>query len=415
MTKVFITGATGQVGSALVEYFLKDRSLGIKSPRDILCLVRNPAKAKDLIKAGVSIVRGDLGDHQIIHQALQDPEILYVFHNAANIDVTSDYKSFFRANVVGTRHVLDAFVKSAAKTLIFASSIAVYDTFLQNNSVFIIDENTPLGGFEGEYYSVTKRKAEAMIQEYTRRFPEKRFIITRLGPIIGKKDMQIVPNFIKLLSSRVAPRMISEGRDLFSIISPIDIARAQIFLAINPHVATGEAFNVCNFPITYREIYNIICDFYKFPRPTFSIPYIMFKLSKPLLRLAIQFFPQNDFFKKAFSESAMGYIGKTFIYKSKKIISLGFDYSISPQNAIQDALNYLNSIPEFNVKRMNPYVLEMAKAEVINTIVDVKESLEMFDPRKVRKIRNWKQRVWSFVKILFACFLLAWIIVFLVL
>ena len=44
MAKIFITGATGQVGGNLVNFLVKQRELEIENPKDIICLVRDPAK-----------------------------------------------------------------------------------------------------------------------------------------------------------------------------------------------------------------------------------------------------------------------------------------------------------------------------------------------------------------------------------
>jgi nucleoside-diphosphate-sugar epimerase len=120
MAKVFITGATGQVGSQLVEYLINEKELGISSPRDIFCLIRNPAKAVKLKELGITIVEGDLLDNDTITEVMNNG-ITYVFHTAANILLNQTYEQMYEPNVVGTRLMLDAFANSDAKCFIYTS------------------------------------------------------------------------------------------------------------------------------------------------------------------------------------------------------------------------------------------------------------------------------------------------------
>ena len=70
MTKVFITGATGQVGYQVANYLLSEKRLGISHPSDIICLIRNPAKAQSLVSQGITLVKGDLQDSDTIFETM---------------------------------------------------------------------------------------------------------------------------------------------------------------------------------------------------------------------------------------------------------------------------------------------------------------------------------------------------------
>ena len=118
MAKVFVTGATGQVGMQVVEHILVDKKLGVTSPSDVICLIRNPKKAGKLRLMGVTIVKGDLEDSDTIFDVMAN-DIDYVFHVAANILLNQSYDQMYAPNVLGTRIMLDAFVKSQAKSFIY--------------------------------------------------------------------------------------------------------------------------------------------------------------------------------------------------------------------------------------------------------------------------------------------------------
>ena len=52
MAKIFITGATGQVGSQVARYIITEKKLNVTRPEDVICLVRNPDKATKLKELG---------------------------------------------------------------------------------------------------------------------------------------------------------------------------------------------------------------------------------------------------------------------------------------------------------------------------------------------------------------------------
>ena len=395
-----------------MQVLLDDRPLGIKDPRDIICLVRSPQKAADLRKKGVTLVTGTLSDRDTLITTFREKNVDVVFHNAANIDPTGNYRNFYLPNVIGTRNMLDAFVQSNAHTFIFASSIAVYDTFLHKQSFTIIDERTPLGPLQGEGYSVSKRKAERLLQEYVQKYPTKRFLITRLGPIVGKNDRQIIPNFIKLLSMRTVPRLIANGRDLFAITNPFDIARAQIFLAEHTEIRSGEAFNVAGQVITYRQIYDQICDFYGFPKPKFSIPIELFNLSHPLLTFSKRFFPNNEFIQKAFSDTALGYIGKTYLYRNRKIERLGFQFHNPPHASIQQALEDLSRLPEYSPYSMQPYLFTFSKKIAQNTAIEIKDTFILLKLVKSLEATHRKQQIKTLIRYLIYLIVGIWIFLY---
>jgi len=341
MAKVFITGATGQVGSQLVDYLLKEKKLGVVSPDDIVCLVRSPEKALPLIERGVVLVEGDLLASDKITEAMQDG-IQYVFHIAADINVSHTYEEMYPANVMGTRIMLDAFVNSDAKCFIYTSSIAVYDTESRKERELFIDEDFPIGPPEGMPYAVTKRLAEAMVLSYKEECPEKTFIITRLGPILGPGDRQFLPTLVQLMSYRFIPKLINRGKYVMSLTSPVDIARAQVFLAEKSATLPEPIFNIAQGVISFREILNTIASYYHRRPPKFSITFWFFKLLRPLLIFLHKIFPKIGLFETALSPTTSHFVGRSFYFSSKKLEQLGFTFLFSSQEAILSGLEHMD-------------------------------------------------------------------------
>ena len=368
MAKVFITGATGQVGSHLADYLVKEKPLGITKPEDVFCLVRNLEKASHLKSLGVTIVEGDLQDSDTIHE-IMNKGIDYVFHVAANCLLNQKYMQMYIPNVLGTRIMLDAFVKSKAKSFIYTSTIGVYASFLKRKKVERVTENSPIGNLKGEPYSVTKRIAEGLVYYYSERYPIKNFAITRLGPIIGAGDKQTIPSLVNIMQYRFLPKLINGGRDLFSVTSPIDVARAQVFLASKGEKVNGEAFNITNDGVTWRHIMEVVSGYYNRKPPTFSIKYWIFRLILPALNFFKKVFPGIKLLHTATSPITINYLGKSVIYSTDKIKKLGFEFKVTAKEAIQDCLN--NFDPERKLVKQGKYHkesdLELMNAKNIST------------------------------------------------
>ncbi len=77
---VFVTGATGLLGSWLVEELLEREA-------DVVCLIRDSAPRSRLVRSGlvsrVNVVRGDLEDYPTLLRSLNEYEIDTVFHLGA--------------------------------------------------------------------------------------------------------------------------------------------------------------------------------------------------------------------------------------------------------------------------------------------------------------------------------------------
>src|SRR5262245_31098649 len=106
--KVFVTGATGLLGSALVA------DLSARGA-DVTCLIRDWVPSSRLISsdhaAKVNVVGGDLQDLELLVRALNEYEIETVFHLGAQTIVGTASRSpisTFESNIRGTWNVLEA-------------------------------------------------------------------------------------------------------------------------------------------------------------------------------------------------------------------------------------------------------------------------------------------------------------------
>jgi len=129
MTRAFITGITGMVGSHLADYLLEHTDWEIyglarwRSPLDNLFHILPRINKKDR----VHLLYGDLRDYISIHEAVNQAQPDYVFHLAAQSYPKTSFDSpldTLETNVQGTANVLEALRKNNidAVTHVCASS-----------------------------------------------------------------------------------------------------------------------------------------------------------------------------------------------------------------------------------------------------------------------------------------------------
>ncbi len=258
---VFVTGATGLVGSWLVR-----RLLGLGA--EVVCLVRDWVPQSELVRARlmdqVKIVRGDVRDQELLERILGEYEIRAVFHLAAQTTVGVANRnpiSTLDVNIRGTWALLEACRRSpAVKQIVMASSDKAYG----DQTVLPYTESAPLQGQHP--YDVSKSCADLIGQMYAKTFSLP-VCITRCGNFYGGGDLnwnRIVPGTIRSVLRGERPMVRSDGsyiRDYFYV---EDGAAAYTLLAeqlaARPELR-GEAFNFSNeLRISVLELVKKILD-----------------------------------------------------------------------------------------------------------------------------------------------------------
>lgn len=113
--KSLVTGATGFVGSHLVDRLLA-------AGDEVTALVRSPAKARGLAERGVRLVAGDLHDEGALREAVRGQDVV---HHVAALVGAVDEAEFLRANREGTANVVRALQEAApGARLVLTSSLA---------------------------------------------------------------------------------------------------------------------------------------------------------------------------------------------------------------------------------------------------------------------------------------------------
>lgn len=246
MSVALITGATGLVGSHLVERLQQDGW-------QVRALVRDRSRAAWLSSRGVDLRDGDTQDTSAFRRAATG--VQFVFHCAAAITPRGGWEAYRAPNIDGTRNAIEA-ASAAGARLLHLSSVAVYGPKgrLALARGAGLQELQPLLSIpEDAWYARSKRESEALVMSAHR---AGRVWGTAVRPcvIYGPRDRQFVPRVARLLRLPLSPR-IGNGRSVLSIVHARSVAEVAV-LAVTSEIGAGRAYNVTNdLPITAGEFY----------------------------------------------------------------------------------------------------------------------------------------------------------------
>ena len=245
MARALVTGATGLVGSYVVERLLRDGW-------NVRALVRQPSRF--ITDLGVTTPVGDVLDADGFARAAGGCDI--IVHAAAAITPHGGWEAFRRLNVDGTLAAITAAERSGAR-LVQVSSVAVYGPEGRYRGAGEhTDEDAVLAPLpERAYYARSKRESEQLVMQA---HAEGRIWATAVRPVVvyGRRDRQFVPRIARLLRFGIAP-IIGSGKTTFSIVHAANVADG-IVRAPFVDRAGGRAYNLANdFDVTVRRFFEL--------------------------------------------------------------------------------------------------------------------------------------------------------------
>jgi len=191
MKKIFITGATGFIGSHLCELAIK-RGFNVvgfdryNSNHDLGWLKGSPYLKK------MKIILGDIRDYDSVYKSMKGCHS--IFHLAALIGIPYSYispQAYIKTNVEGTYNVLEAAKNQKIKNILITSTSEVYGSA----KYLPIDEDHPLNAQSP--YAASKIAADQLALSYFRSFKTPVKIIrpfNTYGP--RQSERAIIPRII---------------------------------------------------------------------------------------------------------------------------------------------------------------------------------------------------------------------------
>lgn len=245
MARALVTGATGLVGSYVVERLVRDGW-------NVRALVRQPSRL--ITELGAALAVGNVLDTDGFARAAAGCDV--IVHAAAAITPRGGWEAFRQLNVDGTLAAIGAAERSGAR-LVQVSSVAVYGPEGRyRGDRGPTDEETALSPLpDRAYYARSKRESEQLVMQA---HAEGRVWATAVRPVVvyGRRDRQFVPRVARLLRFGIAP-IIGGGSTTFSIVHAANVADG-IVRAPFVDRAGGRAYNLANdFDVTVRRFFEL--------------------------------------------------------------------------------------------------------------------------------------------------------------
>ena len=221
--KALVTGATGFIGSHLVEGLL-ERGVQVR------CLIRKGSDLKWLKGCPITVIHGDCNDKTSIGDAVEGVD--QVFHLAGITKALED-TAYFEVNAIGTENLIHGCLthNPHLQKFIYVSSQAASGPCEDGGEKKESDECKPVSP-----YGQSKRMGEDFALAHARELP---LIILRPSAVYGPRDRDFY-TFFKLLSKRIKPCLLGQEQHI-SLCYVQDIVKA-ILLASETQKSEGDIF-----------------------------------------------------------------------------------------------------------------------------------------------------------------------------
>ena len=320
MKRILVTGANGCTGRGVLQYLVS------KGYTNIYGMVRKEPKVKI---PNVNYTLGDLTDRVSINKILRDFEIDSIWHIGAVVHTNVKKKDFARVNFEGTKNIIQAAIDNNVKSIIFASTTAVYGKIVEYPASEL-HPTKPLG-----LYAKSKLNAEILIKLLCEENGIKGGII-RIPIIIGKNDRHFFPVVEKLVKINLMP-IIGKPLHKVAIVHPYDIGQAFEIIDQNS-TEEIDCYNVVSYNSPYKELVDTVEKYVvgrrrlKLYLPYYLIfgVFVLYELFHLLFKPRKQPIINREYARM---------IGKEWFFDTSKLEKLGFSPKMNLNNIIKDAVD----------------------------------------------------------------------------
>jgi nucleoside-diphosphate-sugar epimerase len=237
--KVALTGATGFIGSHLIERLLADN-------HDIVALVRNDRDIQPLQAKGIKTARGAVENFEAAQRALDGADVVFNLARAKAHGVRPD-SHVNATNVIGAANVARAASRAGAR-LVHAGSTAIYGTRVASHRA--AEESLPV---PDSIYARSKLEGErAVLSECPQA------TVLRISAVLGPRCHSWLPLFRS--ASNGTLRLIGDGQNLHHPVDVSDVVDALV-LSSAEDAARGRSYNVAGpQPLAIRALSDLMSN-----------------------------------------------------------------------------------------------------------------------------------------------------------
>jgi len=242
--KIFITGATGFIGTRLVDFLSR-------TDHELYCLARKTSQIQGLQTAGVRIIMGDINDRDSLVEGMQGCD--WLVHLASSFDFwVPDRRVYHAVNIDGVRNVMESALKTGIKKVIHISTAAVF-----GNTSWPITEESRYGSYRPSRYAQTKFEGDMIAW---RMYEEKKLPLVIIYPsaVVGANDPKAAGRYLKNFALGRMPAQVLVNV-VFPWVHVKDVCEA-ILRALEKDDNVGEKYLVSACNMTFGEINKMICE-----------------------------------------------------------------------------------------------------------------------------------------------------------
>jgi len=270
--KIFITGASGFIGSHLIERLRQ-------TDHDLFCLVRRTSSIRNLEDAGVQLIWGDLREKDTLYAGMSGCD--YVIHLAgAHTFWEPDSHVYSDINAGGTKNVMECALETGIKKVIHLSDIAVYG----KPSTIPFNEDSVVGPRRFSEYARSKYEGDLISWGL---FNKKGLplIVLYPGVVLGRGNNRPSGDMIRrLVKHRLPAKAFMDS--IHTFVHVRDLVEA-IAICTEKKNIIGEHFIIGTHHVSIRELMEMIGSISDAVLPGFTLPDPMvLMLSKILTQIA---------------------------------------------------------------------------------------------------------------------------------
>lgn len=217
MSKILITGASGFIGSHLIEYLLEDG----EKLKNLRLLIPQWESLNNIPERKFEIIVGDIRNLNTVTQAMKGVDIVY--HLAAKTIINQGTYDYYKdVNVNGTKNLIAAAKKEKIKKFINFSSISVYGLPAWKGDMENVNEKWPKE--PSEPYGQSKLVAENLVISAGKKWGLK-YIIIRPTTVYGPRDKAGINQLFKALRKHLF-FYVGNGENKMDYVYVKDLVRA---------------------------------------------------------------------------------------------------------------------------------------------------------------------------------------------
>jgi dihydroflavonol-4-reductase len=255
--KIFITGATGFIGTHLVKRLAQ-------TDHKLYCLVRKTSNVNYLKELNANIILGDVTNKNSILEGMKDCSWVI---NLANVYTfwEPDRQIYTRVNIEGTRNVMECSLDAGISKVVHISTAGIFG----KPADCPFTEESPVGPIQFSEYFRTKYEGDLITWEL---YEKKKLPLVMVypGAVLGPGDPKTTGKYIKDLMGRKLPATVFTD-SIMTFVHVKDVAET-IVRATEKEDNLGEKYLVGTYQLTFGEINQMVSEISGVPLPILSLP-----------------------------------------------------------------------------------------------------------------------------------------------